>query len=307
MFDEYLNISYKSNLYMQSSIFSGADNHVPEVEYKDGYYFRNYHTISASTQLTMAYEEYSHVLHFGVSYNREGSDSKDGYYDELSDFCSDITNINDPKCEFYNISPITDEAKIDFIQYLYDDNSNEILYHRLSQNISYSTQDKYGELENELDYKIFSFLSFYNNMFYNYDQNLFSKVFNKINFHIPNFNLSVSHLYKDSFIQETDTIKSRYTSYITSGAAYTYNNHYSFSAAYNYDLEFKNLKSSEIGFMYKQRCWDFGIKYLENNRPILTQDGLESSIYDKYLYVTIVLKPIMKSNNSSFLTFKLPN
>jgi len=310
LFDEYLNVSYKANLYLQDSVFSGDDVNVPVVDYNDGYYFRNYHTLSASTQLTKAYEEYSHVVSLGISYNREGSDSKNGFYEDMYEFCSNPDNVNDSKCEFYNISDIKDEAKIDFIQYLYDSSLEQILYHRLSQNISYSTQDRYGELENELDYKVFSFLSLYNNMFYNYDKGLFSKVFNQVRFHFPSLNISLSHLYKDSFIDEnttTSTSLSRYTSYITSSAEYIYNNHYSFSGAYNYDIEYKNLKSAQIGFMYKQRCWDFGIKYIENNRPILTQDGLESSIYDKYIYVTIVLKPIMRPHNSSFLTFKLPD
>jgi len=305
LFDEYLNISYKANLYLQNSVFSGVDTNTPQIDYDDGYYFRNYHTLSASSQLTKGYENYSHVVSLGVSYNREGSDSKNGFYEDMSSFCSNPENMNDPKCEFYNISPIKDEAKIDFIQYLYDASSNEILYHRLSQNISYSTEDRYGELENELDYKMFSFLSLYNNMFYNYDQNLFSKIFNKISFHMTSVNLSFSHLYKDNFLDKEEN-NIRYTSYITSSIDYMFDSHYSFSGAYNYDIELKNLKSGQIGFMYKQRCWDFGIKYLENNRPILTQDGLESSIFDRYIYVTIVLKPVMKPSNSSFLTFQLP-
>jgi LPS-assembly protein len=145
-------------------------------------------------------------------------------------------------------------------------------------------------------------------MFYNYDQNGFSKIFNKITFHSAGVKLHLSHLYKDSFIDpvlSTDPL--RYTSYLTSNIEYQYNRHYSFSALYNYDLETQKKKSMSLGFMYKKRCWNFGIKYSENNRPVLTQSG-ESSIYDRYLYITIVLKPLMQpSKNSSFITYKLPN
>jgi LPS-assembly protein len=303
LFDEYINISYKANIYMQHSKFSGKDeNPVYGVDYRDGYFARNYHTLSASTQLTRAYEKISHVIGFGVTYNKAGVESRSGFYKDYSDANDSIKN----QYEFYNISDITDEVQIDFTQYLYDSHASQIFYHRLAQRISYlNNQDRLGELENELDYKISSNLSFYNNMFYNYEKGLFSKIFNKVSFSNYGLNASLSHLYKDTFLPKSVNY-SPYTSYMISGISYKYNQHYSYSASYNYDLEAKKKKSMEIGFMYKKRCWDFGIKYTENNRPVLTQSG-ESSIYDRFIYLTIVLKPLMKSRSgSSFLTFRLP-
>ncbi|MEN4052776.1 MULTISPECIES: LPS assembly protein LptD [Sulfurimonas] len=311
-FDEYLTASYTANLYMQHSAFSGNDSRTT-FDYRDGYYTRNYHTISVASQLTKPYENFSHIIGLGVTYNRSAWSQESGFYEDNSKYCSDIANTTDPdydaRCEFYNITDIDNAAQLEFTQYVYDKQAKEVLYHRLAQRISYSSNaNRYGELENELDYKITSYLSFYNNMFYNYDQNRFSKVFNKVSFTNYGVALHLSHLYKDSFINpQTSSDPLRYTSYLTSSAEYEYNRHYSFSALYNYDLESREKKSMSIGFMYKKRCWDFGIKYSENNRPILTQSG-ESSIYDKYIYITIVLKPLMQpSKNSSFITYKLPN
>jgi LPS-assembly protein len=64
-------------------------------------------------------------------------------------------------------------------------------------------------------------------------------------------------------------------------------------------------KSASIGFLYKKRCWDFGLKYLENNRPVLTDTG-STSIYDRYIYFTVVLKPMMGSNSGPLFEYKLP-
>jgi LPS-assembly protein len=76
---------------------------------------------------------------------------------------------------------------------------------------------------------------------------------------------------------------------------------------YNYDLEEEQKKSFEVGFLYKKRCWDFGMRYVENNRPVLTTVGEEKSIYDKYIYFSIVLKPFMKPDvDSSNISYKLP-
>ena len=149
--------------------------------------------------------------------------------------------------------------------------------------------------------------SFYNNTFYNFNERAFSKIFNRVSFSRYGVVLGVSHLFKDSFIEQTlPSGNPRYTSYMTSTARYTYNKHYSYHGRYDYDLETKVAKSAEVGFMYKKRCWDFGIRYVENKRPVLTQSG-ESSIDDRYLYFSIALKPLMSDGGSSDLAITLPN
>ena len=313
LFDEFLNISYTANLYMQHSTFRGQDIN-SSTEYRDGYYARNYHTFKASTQLTKGYENVSHVIDLSIIYNKSAWNQETGFYADESNYCSNLDNQSNldykSRCEFYNITNIDNAAQLQFTQYLYDKDAKQILYQRLAQRVSYSSAaSRYGELENELDYKVTSWLSFYNNMFYNYDKNAFSKIFNKVSLNQYGVNLQLSHLYKDRFVAPaTSTDPLQRTNYLTSSAEYTYNRHYSFSALYNYDLETQEKKSMSIGFMYKKRCWDFGIKYSENNRPVLTLNGASSSIYDKYVYVTIVLKPLMQSSkNSSFITYKLPN
>jgi LPS-assembly protein len=304
LFDEYLNISYQANLYAQHSMFSHQIATLEDDRLRNGYVLRNYHTLSASTQLTKAYDEFSHVVSLGVSYNKAGTESKNGYYKDNYEFCADNLNKDDPRCEFYNITSVNEEAQIDFTQYIYDEHANEILYHRLAQRISYGdAQTKYGELENELDYKITRYIAYYNNMLYNYDKNKLSKIFNQMKIKTKSIDITVSHLYKDSFIPETPTTP-EYTSYLTSSVTYRYDSHYSFNGVYNYDTITHEAKNKEIGFLYKKRCWDFGLRYSENRRPILSTSG-DSYVDDKYIYLTLVLRPLMRSRNSSLISYKL--
>ena len=264
------------------------------------------------TELTKAFKEITHVIQIQVSYTQNGSETKTGYYQDNKVYCSDTQNKRNldyaTRCEFFNINDIEDTTKLQFIQYLYDSQAKEFLYHRLSQNISYNGQNRYGELENELNYKITKHFTYYNNTFYNYDENLFSKVINQMTFNTQSLRLNLSHLYKDSFIEPlllSDV--PRHTSYFTSSAEYTYNKHYSFNGSYNFDIEKSEKKSMEVGFLYKKRCWDFGLRYAENNRPVLTADGTTKSVYDRYLYFNIVLKPFMQaSKDSSTFAYKLP-
>jgi len=307
LFGEYINISYRANLYIQHSSFGSSEqNLILNNEYNDGYILRNFHTLAASTQLTRGYEDFSHVISFGVSYNKAGTQSSNGYYSDNEKFCDNPQTKDDARCEFYNISEIKEEAQVDFIQYIYDDEATEILYHRLAQKISYGdTSNRYSELENELNYRVTDYLTFYNNLFYNYEEINFSKVFNKLSLNKFGVNLAFSHLYKDSFIPTTTEVP-QFTSYLTSTLSYTYNNHYSFSALYNYDAISKTAKTQEIGFMYKKRCWDFGIRYSESRRPILTND-VKSFVDERYIYFTILLKPLMNANGSSNIPIQLPN
>jgi len=305
LFDEYLNVSYSANVFMQHSLFSGEEKIVSTTQYEDGYLLRNSHTLALTSQLTRAYEDFSHVVGFGVSYNADGAETSTGYYENQKDFCSAPENKNAPQCDFYNISSIQEEAALDFVQYVYGKNAKQILYHRLSQRIANSeSDDRYGELENELDYAITDYFNIYNNMYYNYKEQKFSKVFNSVTLKGFGVNCTLSHLYRDTFIPKTvDT--PQYTSYLTSTLSYTYNTHYSFNALYNYDLETDEEKSMEVGFLYTKRCWDFGIRYSENRRPVLTTTT-ESFEKDKYIYLTVVLKPIMRPGDTLF-NYKLPN
>lgn len=309
LFDEYLNVAYKGSLYAQHSSFSGSEEVATNAEYKDGIIARNYNKFSLSTELTKAYDEYTHVVSFGSSYEFRGGQTTSGFYDYNKDFCSKKINENSKRCEFYNISEVNDIAQFEFYQYIYDSDGKQILYHKLAQSLTfYELETKIGELENELDYQITDNISYYNDMFYNFDEKAFSKVVNQLSYSSNSFRLSLSHLYKDSFILPTKTTP-RYTSYLTSGVRYNYNKHYSYFMNFAYDIQSSVKKRAEVGFLYTKRCWDFGIKYVEYNRPVLADNGTyNNSIYDKYIFFTIALKPIMsRGSGASEYAFTLPD
>lgn len=304
LFDEYINLSYSAKLYAQHSAFNGTKD-VLLNEYNNGLFAREYNVFSASTQLTRAYKNFTHVAGFSSKYTRGSTEIRDGYYEDTQEFCSDVNNLSSPKCEFYNIQNIDEEVQFDFSQYIFDKTGKQNIYHRLAQLISYKdSQESVGELENELEFRIADNILFYNNMFFNYNKKTFSKAFNKITYTDYGFKIELSHLYKDNYLTQSD-LTYPYTSYLTSSASYTYDDHYIYSMKYDYDLETNLNKSAEVGFLYKKRCWDFGLKYVENNRPTLTKDSESLSIFERYVYFTIALKPLMQSSISSGSSLKL--
>ena len=301
LFDEYLNLSYTAYLYAQYSNFAGKEEIPSSDEYNNAIYLREYNILSASTQLTKAYEDMTHVVEFEAEYIFDGTDKKNGYYSYNDEYCNQLINQDDARCEFYNISDVEEVLKLSFSQYIFDSLGNQKIYHRLSQYIfnNQIQDEKYGDLENELDLEIGSSFNFYNNTFYNYDEAKFSKIYNKISFKGDSIDVSISHLYKDFFNSSKD-------SYMTVSSRYKQDNHYSYSARYDYDLELSLRKNLELGFLYKKRCWEFGLKYVENNRPILTHNSSSDSIKERYVYFTIVFKPFMESSSKPVFIHKLP-
>lgn len=303
--DEYINLSYESQFYGEHTTFNGDADLVagedPNV-YEDGVFLRQYNIFDINTNLTKSYDTVTHTVVLGAEYVQPGSDARYGFYKSRKDECTNNpTSLN---CEFYNINDVTEKVGLELSQYLFDEKGEQFLYHRLSQQISYATgKGELGEIENELDYKITKTINYYNDTFYNYDQELVSKTINTIGYNDGSINVNLSYLYKDSFIDPlTPASTPRYTKYLTSSFGYKYNDHYRYFASYNYDVQSAQKKSSEVGFLYSKRCWDFGLRYVENVRPILTAANDASSIEDRYIFFTITLKPI----GGSEINYRIP-
>ncbi len=296
LFDEYLNIGFLATVSGQYSRFKNDGNN--DYRLPNGYYIKNTHQISLSTQLTRSYEGFVHTVSFSSSYTKKGGMSRSGFYRKYQ---KKNTRNGDVDL-FYKLSDTKEAIAMNFRQFFYDTSGKELLYHRLTNIIAdpFTNKKEVGNLENELVWSVTDSIKYYNNFFYDFKKKRFSKQLNQISFFGQGLVLSLSHFYKKNF--DTD----QKTNYYTSSLDYKYNTRYSYHAAYRYDIEKHLKKGEEIGFLYQKRCWNFGIKYVENNRPILLTGGKPASIYDRYVYFTITLKPIMKSNSKELFIWKLP-
>ncbi len=298
LFDDYLDLSYKAQLHGRYITFSGEGDPLYSGHYQSGLYGKNYHTVDVGTYLAKGYDGFSHAVALNAVYLKDGDDYRSGYYKNEEANCS-ITSGELEPCEYYNISGIDEKTALQFTQYLFDQDGEQVLYHRLSQAFSYdSATERLSELENELEYQINKTLSYYNNTFFNHQRNIVTKALNALRYNDEEITLRLDHLYEN----QTENTQSVRASYMTGRVEYRFDRHYRYFAGYAYDFENLLKKGAEIGFMYTKRCWDFGLRYVENRRPILT-DTASSSVYDKYVYFTIMLKPI----GGSEFSYKLGN
>jgi LPS-assembly protein len=291
LFNEYLNLSYQSQFYAENTSFYGSTTTQQDPKsYQNGWFLRQYNIFSLNTNLTKAYDNFTHTIILGAQYTRSAADTNYGFYQSAPAICA--VNPTDDICQFYTVNSVNENTNLDFSQYFYDKKGEQFLYHRMAQQITYATGTQhFGNIENELEYKMTKNFTYYDDTFYDYDKQLIAKTTNSLGYNDGSLGVNLSYLYRDTFLDPTPTAP-RFTKYLTSNFSYRYNDHYKYFAGYNYDLEAARKKSSEVGFLYSKRCWDFGLRYVENTRPILTSDNQASSIDDRYIFFTITLKPI---------------
>ncbi len=293
LFDEYVNVAYKAQLNGRMIDFRGtSDENVIDDIYEHGFYGSLSHVVDVGTYLTKGYEENSHTMGLSATYTKFGSDQKTGYYENVENNCSiaDPTNLD---CEFYTLTSVADNVDLRFTQYLIDSSGKETIYHRLSQPIivnETSDQERgLGDFENEFRWNITDRISFYDDTFYSFQRNEWVKTLNTLRYQDKMFNVGFSYLYENKAYRNKIE---PYTNYMNADASYRYNEHYKYFTKFAFDAE-KNIKKyAEVGFLYSKRCWDFGLRYVENNRPVLLQNGVTSSVFDKYIYFTIIMKPL---------------
>ncbi|HEX5711065.1 MAG TPA: LPS assembly protein LptD [Sulfuricurvum sp.] len=301
LFDDYLDVSYTANAATRAIGFYGntkTNTDDKESGYSSGMYSQLDHVFSVGTTLVRAYDNnMTHVMAPSVSYAKAGARLYNGYYEDYHGQCGDPTNRY--PCEFYTLNEPSDGLSLGVNNYLFE-NSKQWLVDRLSQTFRYDdARSYYGELQNELEWEITKAISYYNQTSYNHDRNRITKEQNTLRYNDSIVKGGVSHYYTD----ELRNNQAQYASYWTADIAYQYNRYYKVFGLLAYDYQESLLKQAEVGFLYTQRCWDFGLKFVRNLRPILTNTNGDDSIADSYLFITFILKPL----GGSAFNYKLTN
>jgi len=287
LFDDYVDVSYTANASARIIGFYGYERSgESQSAYNQGKYAQLDHIFKVGTTLVRPYGAMTHVLAPEISYTNAGSRQYSGYYETYHGGC--VAGNTNPACEFYTLSEPSDTATFALSNYLYQE-GKQFLVDRLSQNFRRDSQGGYyGELQNELEWEVSSAVSFYNQTAYNHDRSRITKEQNSVRYNDGTLKASVGHYYTDE-LRNNATV---YSSYWTADAEYQYNRHYRFFALAAYDYREALLKRGEIGYVYSQRCLDFGLKYVQNRRPIITNSNINDSVKDSYVFITIILKPI---------------
>ena len=298
LFDNTIDVSYTANasgrmIGFYGNVQSGESHN----DYESGEYAQIDHTFKIGSSLVRAYGETTHVIAPEVAYTLAGARRYGGYYDRYHGACG-VGNTN-LACEFYTLQDPSDTLSLGLNNYLFK-NGKQTLADRLSQNFRYDNiGNYYGELMNELELQIADAISYYNITAYDHDRARVTKEINSVGYKNGALSGALNHTYTDALRNGLAV----YSSYWSGDISYQYNRYYRIFGLIAYDYHEKLMKRNEIGIMYSQRCLDLGLRFVQNNRPVLTNTNAGSSVNDSYIFLTLILKPI----GGSEFNYKITN
>jgi LPS-assembly protein len=263
LFDDLINFSASEHLYYSKIKYIDGNNTTDNADY-----FSNYHTLSISSDLIKKYDDYIHNIQLDASLVIPSIEKKDGYFADFIPFALEKESL-----------------RLSVNEYFYKLDGTNYLTHRLKQTIYYDDQlYKYADLENQVIYKPYDFLSLNSNINYSHLYGKISKLQTSVHYLKDMYDFRVNHTYEYNRDKKD-------VNYLTSYLEAKIDNRYSAFGSFAYDIEDSFTKEWTFGWKMKKKCWDYMIRYKESVTPALTSAGAESSI-KRGIRLLLRLRPI---------------
>lgn len=247
-FNEFINFSASENLY-----YSRVRYFEGNITTDNANYFSNYHNISVSSDLSKKYNNFIHNMQIGISYIMPSFDDKNGYFADFIPFNLEQKSI-----------------RLNFNEYLYDNNGFNFLIHRVTQNIYLENKDNtFDDFENELIYKFSKDFYLKNTMVYSHEYDKLKKIQSGIYYKDDYNKIRVDHTFQEA--PKLDKIN-----YLTADFSRKIDKRYAVFAGVDYDFDQDFTKEWRMGWSMTKRCWDYRVRYSENVTPSLTSGGTQS-------------------------------
>ncbi len=265
-FNNYLDLSISENLYLNRVDFRNIDP-----RYKDYYiYYRNYHTITLSSDLIKKYNSYTHTIHPKITYiipSRE------------KELPLSYRYLADEKKELFVTDTKEEQFSFALEQYI----------NSLDMNFIYSLGYSYypnriksqGDFVNELEYKKDN-ISVYSNLKYAFDEGLIHTSTNSFRYNQNNYDIMLTHFYNNDFL-----FKNKKSSFLQAEFINHYKKENSWFVNFDYDMEQGYNHQWGIGWSHKQKCWSSKITIGQEIIP-----NIDSSLKNTALYLELNLYPI---------------
>lgn len=263
LFGDYIGLSATENVYLTYVDYTDTDHWI-----ENAYIIRNYHKFSLYSDLIKGYDNFLHTLHLNATL-----------------FVPSYEKTKGNKEDFITINTETKRLEISLKEYFYDLDGDEYLYHRVIQPIFYDKDYKYGELENEIGWKIDKHIYLNNDFFYSHEFSAISSITSSISYKDEFYNILLSHFYKNGFNGEEDS------NYVTFDISRYLSEKYELFGKIDYDFKNEYVREWEFGWKFNKKCWNYRLSYKEEIKPVLTSAG-SSSFKNKIVYFKIELVPL---------------
>lgn len=286
-FDDFLGFGVAEHLYVNKVSFSnGVGSNLDDYSF-----YSNTHKLKLFTNLQKTYDNFIHSLDIELLYSKPGAKQEIGFPTQKDELVSLVTS-----------SAESENSAVKLTQFFYDFKGNLALTHRLNQAIYHDASRvdyRYGDLENELIFKINKNISFATDIFYSYKDSVISAATSSIAYDDGFRTASLSHVYKD---KNTILGKDR-GSYLALYASQKIDYKYTAFGSYEYDELLRETRAWSVGINMKKQCMSYSISLKNEATPILTS-AESSSIKNYIIYFSINLIPLGGLNQTYSLSSK---
>jgi LPS-assembly protein len=266
-FDDYLNFSLSENLYLSQVNFSNLKND------GDNYrYYRNFHTMELSSDLTKQYNSNIHTLHPSIIYTKPSFEKENPV---------EYADLSVEQRELFVTQTKKESLSLGLSQYYYMNDLDTNIYHRLAW--IHFPEEKFnrGDVNSEFSYKGTN-LNLYSNLFYSLDKDEIHSLTSSFGYNQSNYDIMLTHFYNYDFEVEQDK-----TSFINVAFTQNYNKHNQWFFNYDYDLEKSFNHQWYVGWSHRQNCWGAKLSIGQERIP-----NLNGTFRNNMLYFELNLNPL---------------
>jgi LPS-assembly protein len=266
-FNDYLNLAVTENLYLSDVFFSNL-----ETKSSNYRFYRNFHTVELSSDLSKQYGSNVHTIHPSIVYTKPSLEQeKPLKYQDLS---AEQQALFITQTERENISTGVS-------QYYYNQDLEMNLFHRIAYTRFRDVLLEKGDINNEMGYTANNF-NLYSNLFYSLDKERIHSLTTSANYNQSDYAIMLTHFYNYDLISDRPE-----TSFLNTSLTYTYNQHNQWIAGAGYDLEQNFNHQWNIGWFHRQKCWGTQLTFGQEQIP-----NFDSSFRNTMAYFQVTLNPI---------------
>ncbi len=266
-FNDYLDLSLSENIYLTHVNFNNLNQ-----KEQDYYYYRNYHTLELSNDLTKAYGSGVHTLHPSVTYIRPSLEKESSV---------EYAHLKEEQKELFVTQTQEEQLSFALSQYFYNADLDMNLFHKVGYSSYPERTESRGDIHNELGYEKDN-LALYSNLTYAWNEKKIRSLTSSVRYNQSNYDIMLTHFYNHDFLFDN-----KKTSFLNSGLVYKSTKNTDWFFNMDYDLEQKFNHQWKIGWGHKQKCWSAKVSVGQEVIP-----NVEDSFRNTILYFELNLNPI---------------
>jgi len=266
-FNDYLDFSLSENLYLSRVSFSNLDYNSDDYRY-----YRNFHTMELSSDLSKRYGNSVHTLHPSIVYTKPSFEKEKPLK---------YADLNEDQQELFVTQTEKEKISLGLSQYYYNQDLEMNFFHRLAWIQFPKERVNQGDINNEIGYTK-DFLTIYSNLFYSLDEAQIHSLTTSLSYNQNNYDIMLTHFYNYDFMVDKEK-----TSFINTSLTHNYNKHNQWFLNYDYDLEKSFNHQWHVGWAHKQKCWGAKVSIGQERIP-----NVDDSFQNTMLYFELNLNPL---------------